>query len=255
MFKVLSGERKRRVISPATIAASIAAHVLLLGGAVYAAASDTTPREVVSDELILDEVPTEPVEAKVEEPAPPPPPEQQPPDAPVVPEVPGEVLQLETPTEVPETITPEPPGAVAVNDEDYKRDGRIGNVIGTPPVAPTPVPPAPPTQPAGEEYIPGVDSVEEAPSLNRNGLASALERYYPTILRQSRTGGRVMIEVVVDTDGRVREGTARVIEASHPAFGDASLRAVERFRFRPAKIGGVAVPVRVTIPINWTVPR
>ena len=31
MFKVLTGEKKRRVISPATITASIAAHLMLLG--------------------------------------------------------------------------------------------------------------------------------------------------------------------------------------------------------------------------------
>ena len=33
MFKVLEG-RKRRVMSPGTMAASVAAHLLLLGGAV-----------------------------------------------------------------------------------------------------------------------------------------------------------------------------------------------------------------------------
>jgi periplasmic protein TonB len=260
MFNVLSGQRKRRVISPATIAASIAAHVLLLGGAVYAAASDTAPREVVGDDIILPPLATEPVEAKVQEakvqePAPPPPPAPQPPDQPAVPEVPGEVLQLNTPAEVPETITPEPLGTPAVDPRDFARDGRIGNVIGKPPAVPTPAPPTPPTPAPAPDFIPDESMVEERPTLNRDGLASALERYYPSILRQSRTGGRVMIEVVVDTDGRVREGTARVIETTHPAFGDAALRAVQRFRFRPAKIGGVAVPVRVTIPINWTVPN
>ncbi|HEX5872670.1 MAG TPA: TonB family protein, partial [Longimicrobium sp.] len=67
--------------------------------------------------------------------------------------------------------------------------------------------------------------------------------------------GRVVIELVVDEEGIPVEGSARVIEASHPAFGDAALRAVDRFRFRPARIGGTPVPVRVTIPIQWTVPN
>ncbi|HVH12737.1 MAG TPA: hypothetical protein VM759_06790, partial [Longimicrobium sp.] len=59
MFKVLEG-RKRRVFSPATITASVAAHLLLLGGAVYAAASDTGPKERVEIVLDLPDVPTEP---------------------------------------------------------------------------------------------------------------------------------------------------------------------------------------------------
>ena len=58
----------------------------------------------------------------------------------------------------------------------------------------------------------------------------------------------------MDENGRVLPNSARVLEASHPAFGEAALRAVDRFRFRPGRIGGVAVPVRVTIPIQWTVP-
>jgi hypothetical protein len=46
-----------------------------------------------------------------------------------------------------------------------------------------------------------------------------------------------------------------VVETSHVAFGEAALRAVERFRFTRAQVGGVAVPVRVTVPIAWSVPR
>jgi periplasmic protein TonB len=255
MFKVLNGQ-KRRVISPATVVASIAAHILLLGGAVYAAASDTGPREEVGGIVELPPLPTEPPAPEPVEPAPPPPAPEQPtpPDAPEP--VPGEVLQLETPTQAPRVLLPEPPGVVPVDPEDYRRDGKIGDVIGPPTVAPTP--PSGNTNPpagGGDEYILDEGMVEERPSLNRDGLGRTLERYYPAVLRDSRVGGRVVIELIVDENGRVRDNSARVVEASHPAFGDAALRAVERFRFRPAKMGGVPVPVRVTIPINWTVPE
>ena len=81
-----------------------------------------------------------------------------------------------------------------------------------------------------------------------------MERLYPSVLRDGRVAGRVVVELIVEADGRVRPNSAQVVEATHPAFGEATLRAVERFRFRPAKMGGVPVPVRVTIPINWTVP-
>jgi protein TonB len=251
MFKVLNA-RKRRVISPTTVAASIAAHLLLLGGAVYAAANDTGPREEVDGVIVIEWEPTEPA-PKVEEPAPPPPPAPQAvePDAPAP--VPGQTLQLESLTEVPETIAPEPPGVVPVDDRHFTGKGPVGNVIGTPPATPTP--PAVPTNPAPPApYVPNARDVEEQPELNRDGLSRTMERFYPSILRDSRTTGRVLVELIVDVDGRVRPGSAEIVEATHPAFGEATLRAVERFRFNPARMGGVPVPVRVTIPINWTVP-
>ena len=117
-------------------------------------------------------------------------------------------------------------------------------------------PAADPTPPAGDGN-PGpkvfdVAVVEVRPVLDSRGLARTLERNYPAVLRDSRVGGRVVIELVVDEDGRAVPGSARVIEASHPAFGEATLRVADRFRFRPARINGNAVAVVVTIPIVWT---
>jgi protein TonB len=251
MFKVLEG-RKRRVFSPATMVASVAAHLLLLGGAVYAAASDPGPRESV-DIVELPDLPTEPPAPKPLEPTPPPPAPEQPrqPDAPAP--VPGTRIDLPTPTEAPQTIVPEPPGMPPVDPGDYD-DGITGDTIGTPPADPRP--PTGNTDPAPvEDYVLPAESVEEQPVLNRNGLSRTMERYYPSVLASSRVTGRVVVELIVDEDGRVRANSARVVDTTHPAFAEATLRAVERFRFRPAKMAGVPVPVRVTIPINWTVPE
>lgn len=253
MFKVLNGQ-KRRIISPATIAASIAAHLLLLGGAVYAAAADAArpPEEVIKD--IVELYPEEPKQPEPVEPAPPPPAPAQP-DEPTPEPVPGETLQLEAPPVVPTTIEPEPAGAVPVREIDHTGEGPIGNVIGEPTGEPVKdVPPAPAVEPA-VPFVPDESMVEVRPELDRGGLARTMERYYPSLLRDSRVAGRVVIEMIVDTDGRVRDGSVRVIETSHPAFGEAAVRAAERFRFRPARMGGMTVPVRVTLPIQWTVPR
>ena len=46
-------------------------------------------------------------------------------------------------------------------------------------------------------------------------------------------------------------GSARVVEATHPLFEDATLRIIERMRFRPAKVLDQAVAVVVQIPIEW----
>ncbi len=253
MFKVLEG-RKRRVMSPAAMVGSVAAHLLLLGGVVYAAANDTGPVEQV---MILDDLPPLPPE-----PAPPPPVIErvEPPPAPEQPAAPddpapvaGERLELLPPTETPDRVQPELPGVQPVDPKDFG-DGPTGDVIGTPPVIPTP--PSGNTAAAPvEDYVPSVEDVEERPLLNRDGLPRTMERYYPSVLRDSRVAGRVVVELIVNEDGRVRDGSARVMETTHPAFAEATLRAVERFRFRPAKMSGVPVAVRVTIPINWTVPR
>jgi protein TonB len=252
MFKVLEG-RKRRAMSPATMAASVAAHLLLLGGAVYAAANDTGPGEKLGGIVELPSLPTEPVAPKPVEPPPPPPMPEQPrqPDAPAP--VAGARLDLPTPDVVPTTIIDEPPGMPPVDPTVYG-DGPTGDVIGTPPAEPAP-PTGNTTPEPGEEHILDDSMVEERPELNRSGLGRTMERYYPSVLRDSRVAGRVVVELIVNEDGRVREGSARVVDASHPAFGEAALRAVERFRFRPAKMAGVPVPVRVTIPINWTIPE
>jgi protein TonB len=254
MFKVLTGEKKRRVISPATLTASVAAHILLLGGLVYAATGEPERVEVAGPDLVLPDLALEP---KV---TPPPPDEQPTPPSPadeaVKPPVPGEVLVVPRVDSVPTGVKPEEEGAKPINVDDYQRNGRPGDVIG-PRTTEEPRPPTGDTTGPGPvtDYIPDEYAVEVRPVLDRNGLGRALERNYPPVLRDARVSGRVVIELIVDENGRPRPGSARVIDASHPAFADAALRAVDRFRFRPARIGGTAVPVRVTIPIQWTVPN
>lgn len=250
MFKVLTGEKKRRVISPATIAASVAAHLLLLGGVVYAAGAETTetgPVEADTAILILRDDPPPPPPPVPEQPTPP-----APADDPVEPAAPAERLEIPEVTEVPRLIVPEAPGTPELDPRLFEGDGPRGPVIVPP--APGPAAPTGGTGPSGpvEDFIVDESMVEERPVLDRNGLSRALERHYPPVLRDSRVSGRVVIEVIVNEDGRPRPGSARVVEASHPAFGDAALRAVDRFRFSPARMMGVPVPVRVTIPIQWT---
>jgi protein TonB len=252
MFKVLTGEKKRRLMSPATITASVAVHLLLLGGLVYASPGNDEPMEVVQPDSVIRYVEVEPKEP------PPPPVEQQPtppaqpvePDEPV--ETPPQGNQEEIPEvrEAPEGIKPEEPGAEPVDITRHTGIGEPGNEPG--PTTGDPKPPAGNSGTGEEPRAYDMSVVEVRPVLERTGLARILERNYPSILRDSRVNGRVIIELVVDEDGVPVPGSARVIEASHPAFGEATLRVADRFRFRPARIDGTAVPVVVTIPIVWT---
>jgi protein TonB len=252
MFKVLTGEKKRRVISPATLTASVAAHLLLLGGLVYASTGDGGVVEVVSTEMALPDYkePEQPTPPQVDEPAPPPPPETE--DQPDEPQATVAALEIDNVTKVPDVITPEPPATQPIDPRDFERPGPRGPAITPPPPGGAPGGTGPgPTQPRGRDFVFDDSMVEELPVLERDGLSRAMERYYPSVLRDARISGRVLVEVIVDENGRARPGSARVIEASHPAFEQATLRVLERFRFTPAKVMGTPVPVRVTIPIQW----
>jgi protein TonB len=138
--------------------------------------------------------------------------------------------------------------------EDVTGIGPIGDVIGPP--AATPTPPTgntqPTTAPPSENYVYTSDMVEAKPELANGGEVSRLfERFYPRMLADQGVAGRVMLELIVEADGRVRPGSVRVVSATNPQFSDATMRIVERFRFRPARVGDDAVPVMVIIPIDW----
>lgn len=251
MFKVLSGEKKRRVISPATITASVAAHVLLLGGVVYAAGGEGNATGPVPMDTLVWDIAAPPPPPTPVEPTPPPPQPRQPDNS--APPRTGETLAIEPPAQPPEGVQPEDPGTKPIDVTQYSGQGPVGTVIGPPQ-------PKPPVDPGpvggggggGGDFIPDESMVEVRPVLERNGLGRTLERNYPPVLRDSRVSGRVVVQLIVDENGRPVAGSAQVLEASHPAFGEATLRAIDRFRFRPARMGGTPVPVRVTIPIVWT---
>jgi TonB family protein len=245
MFRVLIRKRKRRLSSPRIVALSVGAHLLLLVGVLAsstAAMVDTRPDEEVVDEW------------DIAKPAPPPPAPDEPqqPDTPPPP-TPGETVQLPAPTTVPPQIPDVDPNERPLLAEQVTGIGPVGDVIGPPPAEPTP--PVRRTEPAPNPPFEGVytpDMVEETPKLaNGSEVARLFERFYPRVLADQGVAGRVMLELIVDADGRVRPGSVRVVSATNPQFSDATLRIVERFRFRPAHVGDQAVPVMVTIPIDW----
>lgn len=75
---------------------------------------------------------------------------------------------------------------------------------------------------------------------------------YPRELRMRGIMGYAAVEVVVDSIGRVH--SARLLETSHAAFGDAALDAAMDWYFEPALIDDRPVAVRVTIPFRFTIP-
>jgi protein TonB len=78
---------------------------------------------------------------------------------------------------------------------------------------------------------------------------------YPEILRQAGIEGRVMIEFIIDTLGRAERPSMRVINSFHNLAEAPAKETVQSCRFRPGRIQGRAVRVRVQIPINFSISR
>jgi len=69
---------------------------------------------------------------------------------------------------------------------------------------------------------------------------------YPASMARLGIEGRVILDFVVDTTGRVHRETVRVVLASNPAFAAAASNAiVEQARFSPGRVGGTPVPTLV----------
>ncbi len=75
---------------------------------------------------------------------------------------------------------------------------------------------------------------------------------YPPVLQQAGITGRVLIEFIIDTTGRAERGSLKTISTSHPLFEAPARAAVMSCRFKPGRIQGRAVRVRVQQPVNFS---
>lgn len=73
---------------------------------------------------------------------------------------------------------------------------------------------------------------------------------YPPQARMRRLQGVVVLEFVVDTDGRTRDVKV-VMSQPGNVFTRAAVRAADRWRFQPGKKDGVTVPVRVKQKVTF----
>lgn len=143
------------------------------------------------------------------------------------------------PLDAPDTIAPEP-----VNPPELVNQVAVGTVGGVdvsdvdlaPPPAPKPVAPPQPVRP-------GFQGVR-TPVKTRH-----VDPQYPAIAQSARIQGIVIIEATISEDGRVIN--ARVLR-SVPMLDQAALDAVRQWEFTPTQLNGVAVPVIMTVTVNFT---
>jgi protein TonB len=104
-------------------------------------------------------------------------------------------------------------------------------------VAPPPPPPSQPPQPIR------LHSGMQAPV-----KIVDVTPQYPPLAQAAHVEGVVILEAVIDTDGRV---AAVKVLRSIPLLDEAALKAVRAWRFTPARLNGQTVPVVMTVTVNF----
>jgi len=80
-------------------------------------------------------------------------------------------------------------------------------------------------------------------------IINRVEPIYPALAKASRISGVVIVEVVIDHTGIVKD--ARIVKPLPFGLDQAALDAVKQWTFRPATLNGTAVDVTFNITINF----
>lgn len=109
----------------------------------------------------------------------------------------------------------------------------------------------PPGEPgdAVRGHVYAEDSVDERPT-----IVSAPPLEYPPLLRQGGVQGRVMIQAIVDTLGHPEPTSLRILARPSTGFEQSARDHVLHAVFRPGRVDGRAVRVRVHVPIDYKIP-
>jgi len=212
---------------------SIVVHTIVIAGGLYAQIVADSDLPTLHRPIIFDSSPFMPVEIQLPTP------------------------RIERAVKASETVSPNAAPVVApagVRDETGHEDdpaptrGAVTGVESAPPsaidglgIGDIASPPPPPPQPAPPMHL---HSGMKAPVKTLD-----VAPVYPTIARNARVQGVVILEAVLDVQGRVQ--SVRVLR-SIPLLDQAAVEAVQQWRFTPALLNGVAVPVVMTVTVNFT---
>ncbi|HYC59609.1 MAG TPA: energy transducer TonB [Thermoanaerobaculia bacterium] len=171
-------------------------------------------------------------------PATPPPQPQQPNQITAPPSIPDEVPQLEVASTGDSNATGDPnataPGPLG---QPWGVEGGVGDLDGPPAiVAATPVP----------------EKIYEA-----HEVKAPVGRYrpappYPTSLIRTKLRATVVVRCVIDKNGHVRDPRV-VVPAAFAPFNDSVVNTVQRWRFTPGSLNGVAVETYLDLTVNFGV--
>jgi len=178
----------------------------------------------------------------------------------------------------PDPVTPPPPAPVQpqelVDPNPPKPDDMV--VPAAPPVPPTPmqpveqpkveppppvpVPPKPHRTPTvakgdGSAPKPGKDAITASSA--GGAIMDAKPDYlsnpppdYPEEAQRAREGGVVVLQVIINTEGRPDTVDVKTT-SGYSSLDAAAVSGVRKWRFRPAELGSIKVKSRVLIPVRF----
>jgi protein TonB len=146
---------------------------------------------------------------------------------------------LEAPVGFHAEAPPTPPSA------DIGVPGGIGALVNTQPLgigtgSAATLPSAPPTP----REIPRVGGEIKAPA-----RITYVAPVYPAIAQAARVEGAVVLDATLDETGAVRD---LIVVKSIPLLDRAATDAVSKWRYLPTRLNGVAVPVKMSITVMFT---
>jgi protein TonB len=238
MFELITGEAKHIPSKPALpVVISVSAQLALVGALVVPMLLFTGQLPVTPTMLAFVAAPPPP-------PPPPPPPAAKNAPAPDSKPVPTTGA---APIEAPAEIAPERPrrdiaDGVPGGVEGGIPGGVLGGVVGGLPtdIPPPPPPPAPPA-PRGPVRIGGQI---QAPALVRR-----VEPVYSQLAVHAHINGTVILEAIVDADGRVAE--VKVLRSAHRLLDDAAIAAVRQWRYSPLVLNGIRESFVLTVVLSF----
>lgn len=122
-------------------------------------------------------------------------------------------------------------------------------------VALGPMPPPPPPPPPSASAPPsgsGMAPVRVGGNIKTPTKVKDVRPLYPPEAQAAGIQGVVILEATVDVDGRVAD--AKVLR-SIPQLDQAALEAVRQWEFTTTEVNGVAVPVMMTVTVNFSLQR
>ena len=78
---------------------------------------------------------------------------------------------------------------------------------------------------------------------------------YPVDVRAAGIQGRVVLDAVINTDGRAEGSSIKIVQSPDPRLGYEAEQWLLGAKFWPACLAGRPVRVRVKIPIDFTIHR
>jgi protein TonB len=92
--------------------------------------------------------------------------------------------------------------------------------------------------------------VDEPPA-----LLSMPQVAYPDVPGMRTSGGRIILQGIVDQAGTIEPASIRVIAAFEPRLAGFAADAFRKSRFKPAQVHGQPVRVLVNLPIDFAPKR